>query len=512
MSADFGASARLAAAAGRAVAVAVLILLAGCEVGPDYHRPSAPVPAAYKEAAKAQGWMVGDPQDAADRGAWWSIYDDPMLDGLERQVDISNQTLKADAAAFRQSEALAAEARAGLFPTLSLNASAQRSRSGSGGAQTAGFGRGGISNLFSLTADASWTPDIWGSVRRAVEASEATAQASAGTLAGARLSAQGSLASDYVQLRVADELKRLLDQSVLAFTQSLQITKNQYAAGTAALSDVAQAQTQLDQTRAQAIAVGVSRAQFEHAIAVLIGKPPADLTIAPTTRMLAVPEIPPGVPSALLERRPDIAVAERQMASANAEIGVAEAAFYPDITLTGQSGTEAFALNKLLTAPSRIWAFGSTIAETLFDAGARQATLAAQRAVFDEDVANYRQTVLAAFQQVEDNLAGLRILAEEAKAQDSAVREARNAERIIFNQYRAGTVAYTSVIVAQTTALSDAEAALNVREGRLVDSVALIEALGGGWNAAQLPTPARIEQDQPMNFSPFPAPDPHPVK
>jgi NodT family efflux transporter outer membrane factor (OMF) lipoprotein len=494
----------------RLAALGALALVAGCEVGPDYHRPSAPVSAAFKETDP--GWKLGQPEEAIDRGAWWTIYRDPVLDGLEKEIDISNQTLKAAEAAFRQSEALAAAARAGLFPTLTANAQAQRSRGG--GSSGAGLGGGGgrISNFFELTANASWTPDIWGSVRRAIEASEATAQASAGTLAGARLSAQGMLASDYMQLRVADELKRLLDQAVTAFAESLRITQNQAKSGIASPSDVAQAQAQLDQTRAQAIAVGVSRAQFEHAIAVLIGKPPADFSIHPANDVLAVPQIPPGMPSALLERRPDIAVAERQMAAQNAEIGVAEAAFYPTVTLSADYGAASAMLSTLFNPANRIWAFGSTAAQTLFDGGAHQANLAAQRASFDQTVATYRQTVLAAFQTVEDELAALRILAQQAQASASATAAAREAERIINNQYLAGTQAYTAVVVAEQTALGDAETQLTVRQSQLVASVALIQALGGGWNAAQLPTPDMIEIDQPLNFSPIPAPDPHPVK
>jgi NodT family efflux transporter outer membrane factor (OMF) lipoprotein len=494
-------------------ALALLALVAGCDVGPDYVRPSAPVPAAFKETDP--GWKLGHPEDAIDRGAWWSIYRDPVLDGLEKQIDVSNQTLKADEAAFRQSEALAAEARAGLFPTLTANAQAQRSRGGGSSSRGTNFGGGGggsISNFFEVTADASWTPDLWGSVRRAIEASEATAQASAGTLAGARLSAQGTLASDYMQLRIADELKRLLERAVAAYSQSLQITRNQAKSGIVSQSDVAQAQAQLDQTRAQLIAVGVSRAQFEHAIAVLIGKAPADLSIQPVNDVLTVPQVPPGVPSALLERRPDIAITERQMAAQNAEIGVAEAAFFPTVTLTADYGGAASKLAQLFNPANRIWAFGSAAAQTLFDGGAHQATLAAQRAGFDQTVATYRQTVLAAFQQVEDELAALRILAQQAQAAASATAAARDAERIINNQYLAGTQAYTAVVVAEQTALADSESQLTVRQSQLVASVALIQALGGGWNAAQLPGPEQIESDQPLNFSPIPAPDPHPVK
>jgi len=483
---------------------AVLSLLSACTVGPDYSPPSAPVPAQYKEA----GWKVGEPLDASTRGAWWSIYKDPLLDDLAKQIDISNQNLKSAEAASRQAEWIVAQARAAFFPTVDLNSSAQRSRTGGGTSSSTGFGRSGfVASSFSTSASATWAPDLWGRVRRTVESDVASAQASAGDLASARLSAQGALASDYLQLRVADELKRLLDTSAAAFAQSLEITRNQYRSGTTDQSAVSQAEAQLQSTQAQAVAVGVTRAQLEHAIAVLIGKPPAEFSIPPTDKVIEVPVIPPGMPSALLERRPDIAAAERLMAAANAEIGVAVAAFYPNITLTGDYGTSALTLNRLLATSSRFWSFGSNLVQTIFDAGARNAQVEEARAVFDQNVANYRQTVLTAFQQVEDQLAALRILADEAKVQDAAVAAAREAERIINNQYLAGTVAYTSVIVAEQTALSDAETAVNIRQSRLAASAALIQALGGGWDASQLPSRERIDEEAPLNFNPFPPAD-----
>lgn len=495
--------------AGRAVALAVLIAAAGCTVGPDYHRPSAPVPARYKEARPIAGWKRGQPADAIPRGAWWRIYRDPVLDGLERRVDISNQNLKAAAAAFRQSEAIVAESRSGFFPTLSASGAAQRSRGGGrGGGNLAGFGGGGsISNFFNALESASWVPDLWGRVRRTVESSVASAQASAGDLAGARLSAQSALAADYLQLRVADDLRRLLDQTVAAYGQSLRIAQNQYAAGIAAASDVAQAKAQLENAKAQRVAVGVTRARLEHAMAVLIGEPPADLTIAPVARVNAVPEIPSEVPATLLERRPDIAAAERRMAAANARIGAAEAAFFPDLTLTGDSGTSASTLAGLGDAASRLWSFGGQLVETIFEGGARHAQVDAARAAYDQTVAQYRQTVLAAFQQVEDELAALRLLARQQRAADAALSAAREAARTITNQYRAGTVAYTNVVVAQTTALADAESALAIRQNRLTASVALIEAMGGGWSGKELPGRQRIERDVPLNFSPLPPAD-----
>jgi NodT family efflux transporter outer membrane factor (OMF) lipoprotein len=409
----------------------------------------------------------------------------------------TNQTLKASAAAFREAEALVAEARAGFFPTLSANGQGQRS-------QAAG---GTVGNFFSQSASASWVPDLWGRVRRTVEANVASAQASAADLANARLAAQSALASDYFQLRIADALMRLLDQTIAAYAESLRITRNQYAAGVAAASDVAQAEAQLAAAEAQRFAVGVTRAQLEHAIAVLMGHPPAEFALAPAPVTGIVPAIPPGLPSTLLERRPDIAAAERQMAAANAQIGVAEAAFFPDITLSGNAGTEAATIARLFSAANLVWAFGGQAAQTLFEGGLRNAQVALSRAVFTQDVALYRQTVLTAFQQVEDQLAALRLLARQQTAEDRAVTAAREAERVIFNQYKAGLVPYTSVVVAQATALADAENALQIRQSRLVASVALIEALGGGWNAALLPGRGRIEEDVPLDFNPLPPRD-----
>jgi NodT family efflux transporter outer membrane factor (OMF) lipoprotein len=491
-----------------AAALAALVSgLGACTVGPDYERPSAPVPAEYKEAWKPappeKGWREMRPADAIDRGAWWSIYRDPILDGLERQIDISNQNLKAAEAAYRQTEAVVAGARATFFPTATVNASGTRSRSSGNGGPTS-FGGGNIQNRFQLDTAVSWVPDLWGAVRRTVESDVASAQASAGQLASARLAAQAQLATAYLELRVADELARLLEASIKAFAQALQIAGNQFRGGTADQSVVDQAQAQLDQTRAQLVAVGVTRAQLEHSIAVLIGKPPAALTIVPTEALVAVPLIPPGVPSALIERRPDIATAERDMAAANAAIGVAVAAFYPDVTLSADYGVSAFALRKLFIASSRIWSFGATAAETIFDGGAHNATVEQRKAAYDQSVANYRQTVLTAFQGVEDALASQRILAEQAKALDAAVAAARSAERTINNQYIAGTQAYTAVIVAQTTALNDAVQAVNVRQSRLTASVAMIEALGGGWDASLLPSQDKIESDVPLDFNPLP--------
>ena len=471
--------------------------LAACEVGPDYQRPTAPTPAAYKEIG---GWKPSEPREAASGTAWWMIYGDPLLDDLERQIDISNQTLKASEAAFRQASALVQEARAAFFPTVAVDASATRSGAGSGRSPT---GRSTITSQFTATGNLSWEIDVWGRIRRSVEASYASAEASAADLAAARLSAQSALAADYLALRISDELKRLLDATVDADTRSLQITRNRYNQGTAARSDVAQALAQVEGVKAQAINVGVQRAQLEHAIAVLIGKPPAEFSIASTPLELGVPVVPPGVPSTLLERRPDIAAAERSAASANAQIGVAIAAYYPAITLSASYGFVGSAIETLFRASNAVWSVGPQLAETVFDAGLRSAQVAAARAAYDQTIANYRQTVLAAFQQVEDELAALRILEQQAEVQDRAVKAAEEAERLILNQYTAGTVSYTNVITAQTVSLSNKQTALSILQSRLAASVVLIEALGGGWTAADLPSHDQIrESSSPAETAP----------
>jgi NodT family efflux transporter outer membrane factor (OMF) lipoprotein len=475
-----------------AAAMTLALTLAACEVGPDYERPAAATPASYKEI---DGWKPSEPGDLADRGPWWSIYNDPVLDQLERQVDISNQNLKAAEAAFREAGAVVAQARAGLFPTLTVDASAQRAGTGPGAGSSGNtsFRGGRVQNLYNATANASWELDVWGRIRRTIESDVASAQASAADLAAARLSTQGLLAADYLQLRIADELKRLLDDTTVAFARALQITINRYQGGIAARSDVASARAQYESTRAQAINVGVQRAALEHAIAVLIGKPPAELTIAAAEFTPVIPVAPPGLPSTLLERRPDIAGAERRVAAANAEIGVAVAAYFPALTLSASYGVVSTAIDTLFRAANGVWSFGPQLAQTVFDAGLRGAQVDAARAFYEQNVANYRQTVLAAFQQVEDELAALRILEQQAEVQDAAVAAAQEAEALIFNQYTAGTVAYTSVITAQTVALGNRQTALTILQNRLVASVTLLQALGGGWDAALLPSDAQVK-------------------
>lgn len=468
----------------RLTAVVLAALVCACEVGPDYQKPEAPVPVAYKEQ---DGWKKGEPRLPASQEAWWSIYNDPVLDGLERQIAISNQNLKAAEASYREAQAVVAEARAGYYPTVTLDGSGTRSQAGSGGTTGGLGGSNRILNQFNLTADATWTIDVWGRIRRTVESDIATAQASAADLAAARLSAQAALATDYFQLRIADELKRLLDDTVKAYTDSLQITQNQYDAGVVAQTDVISAQTQLQGAQSQEIAVGVQRAQFEHAIAVLIGRAPGDFAIAPSPFHTKAPAVPAGIPSTLLERNPGIAAAERQMAAANAQIGVAISAYYPDLTLSASLGQSSTMIGNLLAASNRVWSFGPTLAETVFDAGLRGAQVEQARASYDQTVANYRQTVLSAFQQVEDNLAALRILAQQAEVQDAATHSALEAVRLTLNQYQAGTVAYTSVVTNQAIALADEQTVLTILQSRLLASVTLIEALGGGWQTGQLP-------------------------
>ncbi len=469
-----------------AVAAALACLLSACVVGPDYRRPAADIPASYKEAAP--GWKVAEPADQHDRGDWWTIYQDPQLNALEDRLNTANQTVAQYAAAYRQARALVGEARAAYFPTISASAGATRSGNGSssGGNSTTATSRSGIGNSFNVQLDASWEPDLWGSVTRSVNSQKAGQQGAAADLANARLSAQATLAQTYFSLRSLDSTQKLLDDTVAAYQRSLQLTQNQYAAGVAARSDVIQAQTQLQSAQAAAIDNGVQRAQDEHAIAVLVGEPASTFSIPPMPLTATPPAVPAQMPSALLERRPDIASAERKAAAANEQIGVAIAAFFPSLTLSASGGFENSVFSQLLTAPSRFWTLGPQLAATLFDAGLRQAKTEAARAAYDGDVASYRQTVLAAFQDVEDNLASQRILEQEIVVQQQAVDSARQALAIVTNEYKAGTVGYVSVLTAQTTAFTAEQKLESIAGQRMVSSVGLVKALGGGWDVSQM--------------------------
>ena len=468
----------------------MLALFTACTVGPNYVRPTTEIPGAYKEM---EGWKVAQPKDHLTRGAWWEIFNDPQLNALEEHVNISNQSLKVAEAQFRQARALVQVARAAYFPTVTVGASFTRARvspnSPSVVSQTGKTGT--FSPPYSdylLGADVSWELDLWGRVRRNVESSKATAQATAADLESTRLLVQGELAQDYFQLHASDAQKQLLDATVIAFQKFLELTKNQYASGVASRADVLSAETQLKTTQAQAIDVGVQRAQLEHAIALLVGKPASlfSIPVGPLTKV--PPAVPVGVPSGLLERRPDIAGAERRVAAANAQIGVAVAAYYPTVTLSASGGFESSSLSKWLSWPSRFWSVGPGISETVYDGGLRRGQTAAARAAYDGTVASYRQTVLTGFQEVEDNLAALRILENEAKVQDEAVKAARQAVDFTTNQYKAGTVSYLNVLIAQTVALNNEITALGIASRRMTASVLLVMALGGGWDVSTLPS------------------------
>lgn len=448
--------------------------LAACTVGPDYARPSVEIPAAFKEAGS---WKVGEPRDHLPRGKWWEIFGDPLLNELQEQVTSANQNVRIAEAQFRQARALAQASQAGAFPSVSGGLSAARSHASSAG-QVA------TSHTFSLSA--SWEADLWGRVRRQVEAGEAGAQASAADLEAVRLSAHAAMAQNYLLLRSADTQKRLLDDTVAAYEKSLQLIRNRYAAGVAARVDVIQAQTQLKATQAQSIDLGVQRAQLEHAIAVLCGKTPASFAIATAPNRVVFPAIPTGVPSELLERRPDIAAAERRMAAANAQIGIAKSAFFPSLTLSASGGYQSESLANWLTLPNRVWSLGPAIAQNLFDGGLRRAQNEQALAAFDASVAAYRLAVLGGFLEVEDNLAALRILEQEAGVQDEALQAARESLALTINQYKAGTVGYLNVVAAQATALAGERVATDIRGRRLNAGVLLVKALGGGW---QMPAP-----------------------
>ncbi len=463
----------------RAALIVSTLVATACTVGPDYVRPAVETPPAFKEA---QGWKPAQPRDGEPRGNWWQVFGDTQLDELIAQVDINNQNIKLAEANLQQARALTAQARTAFFPTVTGNASATRAGSGRGASAAGGGSTGsGVGNAYNVALDATWELDLWGRVRRNVESAQANAQASEADLAGARLSAQALLVQDYLLLRVQDAQIRLLNDTAEAYDRSLQLTRNQYAVGVAGRSDVALAETQLKSTQAQAIDAGVQRAQLEHAIALVIGKPPAEVSIAPAPIERKFPDIPPGLPSELLERRPDIAAAERRVAAANAQIGVAQAAFFPTVTLSATGGFASSTVANLLSAPARYWSLGAALAQVIFDAGLRQAQTEQAIAAYDATVATYRQTVLTGFQEVEDNLAALRILGQEAAVQDEAVKAARESLAITLNQYRAGTANYLAVIVVQAQALANERAAVSILGQRLNASVALIKALGGGW-------------------------------
>ncbi len=475
--------------------IALLLLLSACSVGPRYNRPAVATPPGYKEIAGGNDqWKVSSPSDGMLKGKWWELFEDPQLNALEEMVSVSNQNVKQAEAEFREARALVALNRAGYFPTIGTSPSITNSHEliqEKGGATTTSFGS--TANTFSLPFTASWEPDLWGRVRLEVENATASAQSSAADLENVRLSMQTTLAVDYFNMVGLDMQTALLDDTVAAYDKALQLTVNRFNGGVASKADVAQARTQLETTKAQLIDLGVSRAQFEHAIAVLTGQPPSNLTLAAGKIPGPPPPIPAGLPSQLLERRPDIASAERQMAAANAEIGLARAAYYPTLTLSATAGLQAGNIASLFTWPARLWSVGPGLSDTLFDFGRRRAQLQESEAAYDATVANYRQTTLAAFQGVEDNLSALRILAQEADQEDVAVKAAEESLQLELARYKGGTDSYLNVITTQTIALGDESTAVQLLERRMVAAVQLIGALGGGWDASTLPTAADLK-------------------
>ena len=465
----------------RKTCVTLFVLLAGCAVGPDYRRPETAAVEAFRETPP--GWKQAEPRDDIARGKWWQVFGDPQLDALLEKIDVSNQTLAASEAQYRQALAALGVSRAALFPSLDANASAVRSRSP--GSTLGGTTAGRTLTNYSASLSADWELDLWGRVRRDVESAQATARASAADVGAARLSLQAQLATSYFQLRALDVQRQLLDSAVEALKKSLELTENRYRQGVVARADVVQADAQLKSTLVQAVDLGVQRAQLEHAIAVLTGAPPSQLAIPNLDSYgIGVPAVPPGLPSALLERRPDVAAAERRVQASNAQIGVAKAAYFPQLTLSGTTGFRSPDTASLFTAPSRFWSIGPAIVQSIFDAGLRRAQTEQAIAAYDATVANYRQVALTALQDVEDNLAALRILEEEARAEEDAVQAARLSLSLVLNQYKAGTVSYLNVVTAQTALLNEERNAVGIRGRRLAAAVALIKALGGGWREA----------------------------
>jgi NodT family efflux transporter outer membrane factor (OMF) lipoprotein len=477
-------------------ALAFISVLTGCTVGPDYVPEAAPVAKNFKEL---KGWKVATPSDALYRGEWWSFYHDPKLDFLIRQVEVSNQNVLAQAAAYEQARAVIREAQAALFPTLNATYNATRAYNGPGagaaGTLATGARLGQYSSTYVPGFSATWDLDVWGAVRRQIESNASAAQASKADLDNAKLSAQAMLATAYYNLRAADSLHDLLERTVVQYKKTLDIVQNQFKAGySVTAGDVATAEAQVFVTQAQALNVAAQRAQYEHAIAMLIGRPPSELTIAPHVLTGSIPRIPVTVPSALLERRPDIAAAERTMQEQNALIGVAVAAYFPEISLSGLfqwTGTHPLPFN----VANEVWSLGAAGTQVLFNGGLTSAQVDAARAAYWQAVANYRQTVLSAFQGVEDQLVAIRLLTQALVVQQKAVKDAQTAVDVYLNQFQAGTVAFTTVVTAEITLLADQETELTFRQDLFLDSVLLIEDLGGGWDNTLLPTKKELENN-----------------
>jgi NodT family efflux transporter outer membrane factor (OMF) lipoprotein len=476
-----------------ACALAVAVLLSACAVGPKYERPTIDTPAAFKEG---QGeWVKAVPADALERGPWWELFNDPDLNALASQVEVNNQNVALAVAQYAQARALVAQQRAGLFPTVDLNFGATRSgsrggsSSGTSGATgTAGTtaSSGGARNSYQFSIGGSWEPDVWGRLRAGVEGARAGEQASAADLQSARLSAQGELATNYFNLRELDAARQLQLDTIEGYRRSLKITQNRYDVGVVARTDVLQAQTQLTNAQADLLTIERQRAVLEHAIAVLVGKAPGNFTLeARKVWTGIVPEIPFDVPSTLLQRRPDIAAAERRAAQANTQIGIAQAAYFPSLRLSADVGSAAATIGDLFKSSALVWSLGASLAQTLFDGGARRAQVESARAGLDAAAARYRQTVLAAFQDVEDQLVASRVLQQQLVLRQQAAQAASLVEQQVLNRYQAGQVSYTDVVTAQATAQSARRALVQAQSDRQVAGVALIQAVGGGWHAPQ---------------------------
>jgi NodT family efflux transporter outer membrane factor (OMF) lipoprotein len=468
-----------------ALCAVAITIFAGCTVGPNYVHPTAEVPTDFKETPA--NWKQAQPSDAIAKGKWWEIYQDPQLNELEEKINVSNQTLKAEQEQFAQARAALRITRSNLFPNVSTTPSVSRTHIAPNQPLFNATTETKDYNTFTIPVDVSYEPDLWGRVRRSVEASRSEAQATGADLANVSLSLHAELAGDYFQLRGLDAQKQLLDSTVDSFQKALDLTESRYHGGLASAVDVAQAQTILDTTRAEATDVGVQRAAFEHAIAVLIGKPASQFSLPPIPLTAPPPVIPSGLPSDLLERRPDISAAERRVQEQNAQIGVARAAYYPQITLGGSGGFESAVFTTLLQGPSGFWMLGGQAAETLFDGGARRGASEQAKAAWNQSVDNYRQTVLVAFEEVEDNLAALRILENEANQEAEAVAAAQHSLSLSITRYRGGVTNYLEVTTAQSAALSDEVTAVSILTRRLAASVLLVKALGGGWNVSQIP-------------------------
>ncbi len=482
-----------------AASMSSTFLLGACSLAPKYYRPPVEVPTAYKELTPdnfkgTDGWKMAQPKDDMIRGKWWEMFNDPQLNALEEQVNISNQNIAAAAANFRVARALVVEAWSQYFPTVTTSpaiTNSRQSRQLSTGSQS--------TTIYSLPFDASYEIDLWGRIRNTVKANASEAEATAADLENVRLTAQAEVVVDYFGSRALDSQKQLFDSTVISLKESLELTQVRYQTGIASDEDVAQAESQLETTQAQDTDIGIQRAQFEHAIALLVGKPASTFSIPVEPLKANPPAIPLGVPSQLLERRPDIAAAERRVAEANAQIGVAKAAFFPTITLSASAGFQSSSITNLFTWPSLFWSVGSTLAQTLFDAGLRKAVTEQALASYDGTVATYRQTVLMAFQEVEDNLAALRILSQELQQQDAAVKSSERFLTLANDRYKLGIDSYLNVIIAQGTLLSNQRTAVNIRMQLMTASVQLIEALGGGWNVSQIPSSSEPVSKTPQN-------------